>query len=245
VKFTASTLIADAWKLWRSDRDVLTRIASVFMLLPVLAIALLLKPQLAGTLNALAPDDSAGQLTALGTWMTANLPWLLSVQIAASFGTLTILILYLDRSRPDLRIALRSALGWLTLYFIAMMIVSLLATLGIAALVIGYFFVVARLSLVGPVMIAERQSNPTAAIARSVALTRGHGLALTAVVMIVLLGGYIAQSPLDMIDSWMMVHAPNPIARAMVSIAASAVSALTAIATALVQVSAWRRLSSS
>jgi hypothetical protein len=238
-------LIADAWKLWRADRDVLIRIGSVFMLLPVLAVALLLEPQLAQALAIVPLDDQAGRFTAFGNWMTANAPWLLATQIAANFGALTIIVLYLDHQRLDVRTALRRALGWLPLYFGAIFLVSLLAALGIAALIIGYFLVLGRLSLVGPVMIGEGQANPFAAIARSFALTRGYTFTLTGVVMIVLLGGYILNSPLDMIDTWMAVNAPNPMARAIVDLAGSAVSALAAIAMALVQIAAWRRLSSS
>lgn len=241
---TVSTLIADAWSLWRADRDILTRIGSVFMLLPALAVALLLEPQLAHALDLLPADDQNGRFIVFINWMSANAAWLLLVQIVANFGALTIIVLYLDRNRPDLRAALRSALGWLPLYFVAIVFVSLLSALGIAAFVIGYFFVFARLSLVGPVMIAERQSNPFAAIARSFALTRGYTFTLTGTFMIVLLGGYLAQSPLDAIDTWLTVNAPNPIARAIVDLAGSAVSALAAIALALAQVAAWRRLSS-
>lgn len=228
--------------MWRADRDVLTRLGAVFILLPALAVALLLEPQLARAIDALPPDDQAGRFTAFGTWLSANAPWLLLTQVAANFGALTIIILYLDRQRLDVRTALRRALGWLPLYFAAIFLVSLLSALGVAAFVIGYFLVLSRLSLVGPVMIAEGQSNPFAAIARSFALTRGHTFTLTGVVMIVLLGSYIAQSPLDMVDRWMTVNAPNPVARAMVDLGSSTISALAAVALALVQVAAWRRL---
>lgn len=241
---TAAILIADAWRLWRADRDILTRVGAVFMLLPTLAVTLLLEPQLAKALDLVPFDDQSGRFTAFGNWMSDNVVWLLLTQLAANFGALTIIILYLDRQRPDLRAALRSALGWLPLYFIAILTVSLLSALGIAAFVIGYFFILARLSLVGPVMIAEQQSNPFAAVARSFALTRGYSFTLTGVVMMVLLGGYILGSPLDMIDAWIAVNAPNPVARAIIDFAGSAISALAAVTLALVQVAAWRRLSS-
>lgn len=241
---TAATLIADAVALWRADRDVLIRVGSMFVLLPALAVSLLLEPQLAHAFDLLPPDDQAGRFTAFGNWLSANAPWLLLTQIVANFGALTIIILYLDRQRPDLRTALRRAIGWLPLYFVAIVVVSFVSALGIAVFVIGYFLVLARLSLVGPVMIAANGFDCRSAIARSVALTRGYTFTLTGVVMIVLLGGYIAQSPLDMIDTWITVNAPNPVARAIVDLGSSAISALAAVALALVQIAAWRRLSS-
>ena len=125
-----------------------------------------------------------------------------------------------------------------------MVLVSLLSLIGILALVVGYFYVFGRLSLVGPVMAAEREMNPLTAIVRSFALTRGHGFTLMVVVMMVLFGGFLAHSPFSALDGWMAVYAPNPIARALVMIAASAIGAVVAIAGALVQVAACRRLSS-
>lgn len=242
MKLTATTLIADAFVLWRADRDMLMRVASAFVLLPALAAALFLQPALAKTIEALPPDDTLAPFRATMAWMTANAPWLLLAQIAANFGALTIVMLYLDRPQPDLRGALRQALRYLPAYVVAMLIVSMVASIGLFALVIGYFYVLARLSLIGPAMVVERERNPLAALARSIALTRGHGFALTGVVIIVLLAGHIAQSPFSILDAWIAVHAPNPIARAIVDVAASGITALTAIAAALVQVAAWRRL---
>ena len=224
MKFTASMLIADAWALWRADRDVLTGVAAVFVFMPVLAVALLLEPGLARAMAAIGPDDSAERFTAWSMWLTQSAPWLVLAQIVANLGTLTMLMLYLDRPRPDLARGVPPCAGVAADLFRGD--ADRVAACRRSALPRWWSAIstsLARLSLVGPVMVAERVANPFTAIARSFALTRGHGWALTAVTMIVLLGGYIAQSPFGAVDAWMAVHAPNPIARAIVDIAASAI----------------------
>ena len=239
----SATFLADAWRLFRADWDALTAIVGAFVFVPALAIELLLQPVVTRATNGIDPQDGERFLSAWLTAMTANLPWILAAQMIAQFGSLTIMFFYLDRERSDVGGAMRHALVWLPWYVLAMIAVSFAALPGILLLVIGYFYVLARLAMVGPVMAAERQSGPFVAIARGLKLTRGHGFAMTSAVLLVMLGGYFAQSPFNALDQWMNINAPNPIALAIVDIFGAGFTALAALALTLVQVAAYRRLS--
>jgi hypothetical protein len=79
-------------------------------------------------------------------------------------------------------------------------------------------------------------------VVRSLNLTRGNTFALAAAFATVLLASEIAGAPFGMLDQWMIKHAPNPVARAMVDAVLAGITAFGAIAMALVQVAAYRRL---
>ncbi len=242
MRITFPDLIADAWRLWREDSETLTAITGLFIFLPVLALALLVQPTLVAATRGIDPKDAERVLNVWLDALSGQMHWVVLAQAATHFGTLTATILYLDRDRLDVRAALRRALGWLPFYLLAMVLVSLVSIPGLLLFVIGYFYLFARMALTGPVMIAERQPNPLAAIARSFALTRHHGFTMTGTVMTVLLAGFVAQWPFSAIDQWMDLNAPNPIARGIVDIGGAAVAALGGLALVLVQIAAYRRL---
>jgi hypothetical protein len=60
--------------------------------------------------------------------------------------------------------------------------------------------------------------------------------------MTILLTTSLLGRPFDMLDTWMLAHAPNPIARALVDGVPALFTTLGSIAMALVQVAAYRRL---
>ena len=97
--------------------------------------------------------------------------------------------------------------------------------------------------LVGPAILAARPIGAVAAIGRSFTLTRGHMLLLAGVVLSIVLAQYLLAVPFLALDQWMTNNAPNPIARVMVDAITAGVGGAGAIAMALVQVAAWRRLS--
>lgn len=239
-----STILSDAWALWRADWSTLTAMAGPFLFLPPLAIHLLLSPALDRALAGIAPDDTAARFQAFSGWVTASLPWLAVAQAVVQFGGLLILLFYLDRGRPAVGVALRTAARTFPVYLLAMILVSLVAFGGLLVLIVGYAYALARLAMVGPVIAAEREGNPFAAIGRSIALTRGSGLVLMGILILLYCANIVVEAPFDQIEEWMTTHAPNPVAAAIVGMAIAAVTAATLLATTLVQVAAYRRFTS-
>jgi len=245
VKPGLSTLVSDAWRLWRADWNILLSMAGPFLFLPPLVVNLLLSPDLDRAMSAIAPNDGAARMEAFSSWMQGALPWLVLAQAVIQFGSLAILTLYLDRDRPAVGEALRTALRRLPLYLLAMILTSIVSFAGLFVLIVGYFYALARLSMTGPVLVAERQANPIAAIGRSLQLTRGSGLILMAIMLFVYGATFFIQAPFEQIQEWMATHAPNPIAEAVVGILVSALSGCSFLAIGLVQVAAYRRFTAS
>lgn len=240
------TLIADAWRLWRADWSALTAIAGFFLFLAEFGRRLILMPELQAILARHKPDffvllevQSKWMVTVNPVWGTSPFPWLLLAAAFTYFGTFVVFAFYLDRERVDVRGALRRGLVWLVPYVAAMIIVSALAGLGLFVLIIGFFYATARLCLVGPVMAAERDMNPLSAIGRSLQLTRGHSLMLTALMIVVWSAGIVAQLPFAVLDE---VDVTGPVTRTIVALAASTVTTAATLAMALVQVAVYRRL---
>lgn len=234
-------ILSDAWRLWRADWGALTAIAGPFLFLPPLAIHLLLSPALQTALAPLGPDDTAARVAAFTAWFQASLPWLALAQAVTQFGALAILLFYLDRDRLTVGAALRTALRAFPVYLLAMILVSIISFAGLFLLIVGYAYVLARMAMVGPVIAAEGERNPLAAIGRSLLLTRGSGLVLMGILILLYCANIVAGTPFDQIEDWMAVNAPNPMAQAIVGMAIAALSAATLLATALVQVAAYRR----
>jgi len=234
-------LLHDARRLWRADRGVLLAIAGPFLFLPALAVNLLLFPALDRATAGIAPDNGPAQLQAFSAWAEASMPWMLAAQVLIQFGGLTTLLFYLDRDRLTVGGAMRRALRGLPIYLLAMVLVSIFSMAGLLLLVVGVFYLLARLSMVGPVIAAEREANPLAAIARSFALTRGSGIVLTGIFLLAYGATFFAQAPFGQIREWIVVHSPNPITATAVGAVTAALSAACMLALLLVQVAAYRR----
>jgi hypothetical protein len=237
-----STLVNDAWQLWRADWQVLTAIAGPFLFLPPLMINLLLSPALDLAMAKVPPENSAARMQVYSTWIQGAVPWMILAQLLVQFGSLAILTFYLARGGPTVREALRGALRILPLFVLAMIMVSLVSFAGLFLLIIGYVYAMARLSLVGATIVAERETSPFAAIARSLKLTRGSGWTLTGLILLIYGMTFVVQVPIDQVQQWMTVDAPNPVAQTIVGIAVAAISGASFLALVLVQVAAYRRL---
>ncbi|MDB5677914.1 hypothetical protein [Sphingomonas bacterium] len=249
----AATIYADAWAGWRRDWPVLTAVAGMFVFLPQLAL-LLLVPDLPdiSTVTGTEPNDPSMQayMTALQGWIGNYGVLYLGVVAAALYGQFALVAVYLAPGRPAVGGALGTALRLLPRLFLASVVWML--PLGLVGMILMrvpflilpiFALVMARTMLVGPAILAARPIGAVAAIGRSFVLTRGRMLVLASIVLGVVLAQYLLALPFVALDQWMATHAPNPIARAIVDGLAAGVAALGAIAMALVQVAAWRRLS--
>ncbi|HEX4847085.1 MAG TPA: hypothetical protein VFV30_02990 [Novosphingobium sp.] len=176
------------------NRDALLALAGVFIVVPTFA------------LTTLAPfpaveqgKDATHLLEALGVYFDEHWLAVSAVIVAQFIGTLCMLALISERSRPTVSEAIRLAfrfappfLAGMALIMLAMPIIAsvpgaLLGISGVAALSLlglgaGFvlaFYGLSRLSLFGPAVLTEQRFNPFAALRRSLELTRDNGWRLT------------------------------------------------------------------
>lgn len=240
--------------LWRRDGSILAPLSGLLLFLPQWAV-LLLVPELP-RIGGGAEDAAAinAWMDALGAWFAAHGALYLLAMVLAQFGTLAIAALYLADPAADTRGALVRALRLLPRYLLLSLMVSLpLGTLALIALplpggllfaLVPIFFVLGRACLAGPVIVAERGTGAIAAIARSWALTRGHGIAIGLLVGGLGLTGQLVGAVIVAVDHVLKgAGMGNPVTLAVVDAGAAAATWASALALALVQVILYRRLS--
>lgn len=190
IRFDSNRAWQQALAALRSNREVLLPLAGVFFLLPNLAISLLVpepKPP--------AGADQAAMLAFAMDYYRSALPVAIPVLVFQAAGTLGMLTLLTDRSRPTVGQALIAGLRAVLPYFAAQLIfgfllgviampllilVSLTRSTALTALsfiALGLFGW-ARTALSAPVIAIEKERNPVRALARSWQLTRGNTLAI-------------------------------------------------------------------
>lgn len=240
MRVTAAGVVADAAALARRDRALLLALAGPFWFLPAYALGLLLPapPKLPPT------ADMPARAQVLAQWLTAQAPWYLLTFGLGLWGSATVYRLYLDETRPSVGTALRRGAALWPRLLLASGLVALMAGAGLLLWVLPGIYVLGRLLPAGPALAAEPRLSAIAAVARAFRLTRGSGGALAVVTAAVLGIGWLAAEPLLMLEGWLRGQGDggNPIAIAMVDAGAAAVSAATALASALLAVSAYRRL---
>lgn len=245
----------DAWQLWRRDWELLTAVAGLFLFLPALAMAMFIPdmPSPPGAGEAVPGSVTmAAYEQGLTQWMLNYGGWQIAAQAVVLFGQFAIVALYLAGDQPSAGKALIAAARRYPLLLLAGLIIAvpiaaaLLLAQALPLLMVAFFVIVfwvlARTIALAPTLLAEAPVGALGAITRSLHLTRGNTLALAAAVMTVILAMTIATWPFEQLDAWMVVHAPNPIARAIVDAVAATITGLGGVAMALVQVAAYRRL---
>lgn len=255
MRLRASTIYADVWAAWRLDWNVLTAVAGMFVFLPQLALLLLVPawPDMS-TVTSTDPNDPAlrAAVDAVTTWIATYGGWYIVALAMLAYAQLSLVAAYLTSSQAPVGKAMVIAARVLP----RMMLASVIGSLPLAVLspiLLRFPFLImpvvaliaARMLLTGPAIIAARPIGAIAAIGRSVRATRGATFLLAGVLISILLAQFLIALPFLALDEWMTKYAPNPVARVMVDAVTAGASTLATIATALVQVTVWRRLSSS
>jgi hypothetical protein len=248
MKIDMAGALRDAWAMWRTDGDLLVRIAALFLFLPQFATLLLLPP--IPPMVVTAEMSQAAQMAlaeSIVAWISAYGGWYLVGALIVQAGTLIVLTAYLGRDRPNLGGAIRGAAQLFPRYLLAMILVGLPLGLGVLTLVLLLpgLYVLGRMIALGPILVAERPISVGRAVARSWAMTRGFGLPLAGLVSLTILGGALMAAPFTMIDKGLRAAAPNVVAITLADAAGAAVAAAALLATALVQIAVYRRLVSS
>lgn len=189
MKFDSNRAWKEASAAVSANREVLFAIAGVFILLPSVAFGLLFpQPE--------APPGLTGEQAAnlLLTFYEQSLPWMIPMAVLQAIGSLALLTLFTDRTRPTVGEALRLGATGLLPYLgaqllvgfvlggIAVLVLSIGAASGLAALavVLGIgvlvlaVYVAVKTSLMAAVIMVEGMRNPITALKRSWALTSGN-----------------------------------------------------------------------
>lgn len=197
----------DAVAMLSANRQVVAVVAGVFFLLPNLAMSLFAPPAPGGATPPPGvqpdPDQVMAQLSSeLGVWFQDVWWMFLLVGLFQAVGTIGLLALLTDRSRPTVGEALGFGLRALPTYIatqliivfgyvaLAMVFVVLAqaspVVAGIAGLMllVGLVYAMIKLILVTPVIGIEHEMNPLTALKRSWRLTKGNSLRIFGFLML-------------------------------------------------------------
>jgi len=244
MKISFANLLADAWGLFRRDTDLLLRVAAPFLFLPAFAMTLLVPAMPLPDAN-IADASARAQAWSdqLSTWFQGYGLGMIAAYAVVYYGVAVIVALLIDPTRPDVAGALKRAARLFPRFFLAMILVSIPAGLGLYLLLIPGLYVVGRTILTAPIIVAEQPIGVWASIRRSLALSRGAGLSLFGLVALAYVTGLLGGQPFLLLAQWLATTGGgNPVAIALVDAAAALVGMLTQLALALIAVAAYRRL---
>lgn len=240
MRLSLGSALGDAAALWRSERDLVVRIAGVFYLLPILALGMLA--------SGIALPDQATQeqvRAAVSDFYRANLVWLLLISVALEFGTLALLKLFLHRSET-VRGLLQAAAIRLLPFVLLGFANGAVMQLGFTLFVIPGLYIFGRTWMMGAAYAAEPERGLFGAIERGFRVSAGNGwrLALLGIGVVIVTG---AAALALLIVSQMLVTLAGGAQWAqavfLVPVAAAASAAYAAFT--LVRVAAYRRLAGS
>ncbi len=213
MKFDSNLAWRQASATVSANRDVLLALAGVFFLLPRLVLSLFMpEPQSRPNMTP------AEMMEMLQNFYLQIAPYAIPMMLFQAVGTLAMLTLFTDRSRPTVGQAIRQGARGLFPYLAAQFLLvvvicfagGLLITVAaiskqpalillmIAGVAVAALVVALRMVLVAPVVAVEHTYNPIRAIERSWQLTRGNAgrllvfLMLLALVIVIVMSALVA-----------------------------------------------------
>jgi hypothetical protein len=264
MKFDMGQAWNDALAILRANQQVVLVVAGVFFFLPNLALLLLMPvPAAEAEARAAAGNVDFGEVLAAAGQIYAGNWWqLVLVSLLTAVGTLGLMALLTDRSRPTVGEALKTGVKCLLPYigvqiltgFIVGSILLLTIVVGSAAglgpgLLVGVVglvaltYVLVKFSLTLPVIVIENVMNPISAIARSWALTKGNSVRLFLFYMLLLLVFGVIAAVLGIVGSIAGLIGGAEAATFVGALINAAVNMIGLTVYLAVQVSAHRQLS--
>ena len=181
MKFSYSAVWNDTVAMLKSHGSLIAALAGVFLLLPTLLTGYFF-PQ---------PQGGADPIGAMLGYFQNNWPWLLIGNLFNMLGAIAIYLLLLSDRGRTVGGAIAAALPILPLYFLMSVITNLVIGLGLGLFIIPGVYLLGRLFLASPLLVAGESRNPFAAIRGSWALTSGRGWAVAGLVIIVFAVGML------------------------------------------------------
>lgn len=178
MKFSISAVWDDTVRMLRTNASLFLAVAGVFLFLPAVISGYLAPPPTGGSEGV-----TMAQMT---EHFRENFLLFFIVQLIGFIGNLALLILALDEGRPTVGGAIRGAFVLLPAYFLASILSFFIVGLGAMAFILPGLYLLGRVAVVGPVVVAERVRNPLAVLKRSFALTRKRGWAIASLILILI-----------------------------------------------------------
>ena len=227
----------DARAMGRANRDLLTAIAGMFLLLPSIV---------AGQFSRLPPPlesgaEPAAAFARLMDYAALNWPVLLLHSIVTAFGMLAMLSLLLRREHLTVGQSLHAALLLLPAYVLAVALQRFGIMCGMTLFFLPGFYLIGRLALIAPVAAAERPGNPLTILRRSAELTMGNGwriFLMLAMVFIAATAVGLAVTSVVGVSSALLL--PKDVAALLVAIASGLVEAGIGVAIMLMTAALYR-----
>lgn len=257
MKFDSMLAWRQASSAVKTNRDVLLAIAGVCFLLPSLVLELFF-PQPEPT----AGMDEQAMMELASNYYVSLIPVLIPILVLQALGTLSLIELLTDRSRPTVAEAMKNGARSIVTYLLAQLALGLsvglvggviLAVfslagaagsgLGLAVVMALIAVLVVRTSVTAPVIVANRLRNPIDALRRAFALTRGNALrlfvfyflVLVAFLVVAMVLGLLVGIPVNLLGSAETV-------RVVTAVVSSIVNALMALYFVALIVAAHKQL---
>ncbi|MFD1036355.1 hypothetical protein ACFQ15_17100 [Sphingomonas hankookensis] len=242
MKLNVGAAIQEALAIWRRDRDVIVAVAGVFFFLPNLALSLFMRTDRI-TVRAGTQDDQA-LLASMQSYLVDNIHWLALQALAELVGIAVLLALILDPARPTVGEALRTAFRRLPVLVVATLLINAAKLGGLILFILPMLYVIGRVFVVLPVLMAEPERRFGDAMGRAIELTKGHALQLLSLSGLIFFGGQMVVLLLSATASAVSAGGTNPVTMAILAFAASVVAAAMSIAFTLTRATIYRRLAS-
>lgn len=207
-----------AWKQASSsigaNRELLLALSGVFFLLPGLVVALFFPSP-----EPVAGQSEAQMMAAMQSYYLSAMPFLIPMALVQAAGTLALLTLFTDRSRPTVGEAIRQGLAGILPYIAAQLLLGIgigivgglalalgaltgvpaVAAIVIVAIVLAVVYAAIKTSLVAPIIAVERERNPVKALRRSWLLTKGNSARLGLFYLLLLVAFVVVMGVIMMI----------------------------------------------
>lgn len=171
----------------RRQADILLIVAGVFLFLPALAQAFYFPLPVVKGINEAA-------IRTFLAYYEDNFFAVFSTRLVALLGTGTLISLLVSPSAPTVGGAISAAARLLPSLFLVDIISQFLIFGGLAILIAPGLYLLGRLAVATPAMMAENIGNPLRALGRSLALTHGKGWQIFGLISIFMIALWIATS---------------------------------------------------
>jgi hypothetical protein len=182
--FSFSRVWDDTLKMLGANAGLLTAIAGVFLFLPAVLVAHFVPPPEGGT----TPAEMFDLLIA---WWQANVHWMLLSALVNMIGLIAIYLLLLASPRMTVGGAVAAALPILPFYLVLTLVLNLTLAVAFLLLIVPFIYLLGRLSLASPVLVAEKRRAPFSALERSWALSRGLGWQIALLILLVYIAALV------------------------------------------------------
>ncbi len=184
-KLDLSSAFERARELFMDNLQLLLAVAGVFFVIPQLIVGFM-------TANAQQLDTLLEGATKIEDFVEAFLViyqqyslWFILLGIVTFVGTLTILVILLDKTRPTVGQAIGIAFSLLLFYFLLSILTGLATFIGFMLLILPGFYFAIKFCLAPPIMVAEKVTNPIEAMKASWNLTKGNSIMIFVYLLII------------------------------------------------------------